>query len=117
MVFGVPRSKLPHSIPEIKEAIIEVALDSLDEPQFVEKLRAGYMMLATFIDDEAAASCEKARLSMNAAREKNRPDYAEFAMASEEITADDTQDTILQEMRKNRVVFNEMLKKLKAKIN
>lgn len=30
MVFGVPRSMLPYNLPEIKEAIIKVALDSLD---------------------------------------------------------------------------------------
>lgn len=63
MTWGRPKSRLPFSVDEIKEAIIRVALESLDEPEFVVKLRAGYMELATFIDDEVAESYNQAWLN------------------------------------------------------
>ena len=117
MVYGVPRSKLPYNIPEIKEAIIEVALDSLDEPEFIEQLRSGYMTLATFIDDEAAHSYEKARLAMAAALEKGSGP-ADMVRATEGFTtAAKAQDAILEEMKMNKTVFNEVVGKLKVKIN
>jgi len=114
----VPRSKLPYSLPDIKEAIIKVALDSLDEPEFIENLRVGYMMLATFIEDEEALRYEKARLSMATVMEKSPPDMAELAKAGEELAAvAKAQEAILQVMQDNKVVFNEVVGKLKVRIN
>jgi hypothetical protein len=118
MVFGVPRSKLPNNIPELKEAIIAVALDSLDEPEFIEQLRSGYMILATFIEDEAALAYERARLAMAAVMGKSPMEKSELAKATEEFAAaGKAQDAILQGMQDNKIVFDEVVGKLKVRIN
>jgi len=118
MVFGVPKSKLPYSLPDIKEAIIKVALDSPDEPEFIEKLKAGYMMLATFIEDEDALRYEKARLTMASVMKKSPPNMSELAKANEEFAAaNKAQETILQGMQDNEIVFDEVVGKLKVRIN
>lgn len=118
MVFGVPRSKLPYSLPDIKEAIIKVALDGLDEPEFIEQLRTGYMMLATFIEDEEALRYEKARLAMATVMGKSPMEKCELARATEEFAAaGKAQEAMLQGMQDNKVVFNEVVGKLKVRIN
>lgn len=120
MVYGRPKSKLPYGIPEIKEAIIKVALESLDEPDFIEQLKEGYAELATFIDDEAAIHYERARLAMEIAFGKgpSPPPTPELAQVIEDFgAAGKAQNAIIEEMKIYRATFNEVFEKLKAKIN
>lgn len=110
MVYGVPRSRLPYPAETIKAAILRVAAESVSNPEFVQQLKVGYMMLATFIDDEAAAAYEKVRLAFAAAVAEKTPFVdleGDFPAAAE------AQKTISEEMKKDRMVLDEELKRMK----
>lgn len=76
------------------------------------------MMIATFIEDEEALRYEKARLAMAAVMGKSPMEKHELARATEEFAAaGKAQEAMLQEMQDNKIVFNEVVRKLKVKIN
>ncbi len=59
--YGIPRSKLPYSIPEIERALIAVALKHLDDPNILLVFEHDFASLVYFIDDEEALAYRKIR--------------------------------------------------------
>jgi hypothetical protein len=111
MVFGVPKSKLPYKIIDIQEALIEIARDNLHNEDMLERLRTGFMLLGTFIDDEVAESNDKVRKFFQ--KDISRLPKADLTRVVAEMDMQvKMQDEIKQQMDKYLYVFDETLKKI-----